>query len=260
MIMDEALDIYPLYMLPALLASLLGILALLFSIWMIVDCIRSDNHPVWILIILLTTGVGAVIYFAVHKMPEYEFGRRWHSYFAGRRRINELKVRIRDMDRPHHWAELGDEYRAARRWEEAADAYQAALERDPAAEDARYGLGLVMLALGRRQEALEQLRPLAQANPRHDYGGAATATARALRGLDRRDEALAAYESVLAHYDYSEVRYEYADLLYAAGRRAEARAMMERIVQDAAAARGFHRSRERKWGRRANIFLWTHPE
>lgn len=237
-----------------------GLIALFFCIWMIVDCVRNDNPVWWIYIILLTnfSGLGALIYFVVNKLPQYEIGRKWDRLFLGRRRVSELKAQIRHMDRPYHWAKLGDEYRQQRRWKEAADAYRAALERDPATEEAQYGLGLCLLELKDYDGALNQLQPLVAVDARYDYGAGAAAVARAWRGLNRTDEALAAYEKVLAQFSYSDIRFEYAELLYAGGRKPRAKEQMEIIIDDAAAAHGFNRRKEKRWGRKAKLFLKTH--
>lgn len=248
------------FMLLSGVSKVYGVIALIFSIWMIVDCVRNDNPVWWIYIILFTnvSGLGAFIYFLVNKLPQYEIGRKWDRLFMGRRRISELKSQIRHMDRPYHWAKLGDEYRLQRRWKEAADAYRAALERDPSTEEAQYGLGLCQLQLGDFDGALNELQPLVDADPRYDYGAAAAAIARAWRGLGRTDQALAAFEKVLSQFSYSDIRFEYAELLYSTGQKAKAKEQLEIIIEDAAAAHGFHRGKERRWGRRAKLFMKTH--
>ncbi|MEN6627469.1 MAG: tetratricopeptide repeat protein [Candidatus Sumerlaeia bacterium] len=254
---------YPYYdygYLPSAGYSIYGVLVLSFCVLMVIDCIRHDNPVWWIFLIVVTnvSGIGALLYFLVNVLPSFEVGRRWDRLFMGRRRIAELKSKIRHMDRPYHWAQLGDEYRQQRSWREAADAYRAALERDPSTEEAQYGLGLCLLALNDFDGALNQLQPLVARDPRYDYGAAAAAIARAWRGLGRNDEALAAFEKVLTHFSYSDVRYEYAELLHATGRRREARGQFETIIDDAASAHGFHRGKERRWGRRARLFVKTH--
>ncbi|MCE5228492.1 tetratricopeptide repeat protein [bacterium] len=251
---------YYLPYLPTAHMTIFGALVLAFCVWMIIDCIRNDNPVWWIYIILLMnfTGLGALIYFLVNKLPQYEIGRRWDRLFMGGRRISELKAQIRHMDRPYHWAKLGDEYRAQRRWKEAADAYREALKRDPQTEEAQYGLGLTLLAMNDYDGALKYLQPLVDGDARYDYGAGAAAIARAWRGLGRNDNALAAFEKVLANFSYSDARYEYAELLHLTGRKQQAREQFETIIDDAAAAHGFNRARERRWGRKAKLFLSTH--
>jgi prolipoprotein diacylglyceryltransferase len=54
--------------------TLLGIAALFFWIWMLVDCMRREPSDsleklTWVLVILLGTIVGAIIYYVIRKMP-----------------------------------------------------------------------------------------------------------------------------------------------------------------------------------------------
>ncbi len=240
--------------------TLLGLLLFFFSIWMIVDCIRRDNSPVWIALIIVSgpTGIGAIVYFLYNMLPNLEWTARAISRVKGGRRLDELRAQILSMDRPWHYIQLGNALREQRRWREAAEAYRGALEREPGNEEASYGLGLCLLALQELDAALHELEPLAAANPRFEYGGALLGVARARRGQGRLAEAAGAYEELLRHYHYSDVRYEYGQLLWAVGRHNEAREMMAMISRDAAATTGFARHRERRWGRRARAFLRAH--
>jgi hypothetical protein len=63
-----------LIILPACLITLIAILGSIFWIWMIVDCVRnepaeSNDKIVWILVILLTHFIGALIYFFARRQP-----------------------------------------------------------------------------------------------------------------------------------------------------------------------------------------------
>ena len=236
-------------------AGLGGLLWLAIVAWALVDCIRMQNGIYWILAILFFQPFGPIAYFVIHLLPTLETGRRWDSLWAGQRRIAQLKAQIHNMDLPHHWAKLGDEYRNARKWADAIHCYEEALIREPGNEEARYGLGLSQLAMGAFQQAADRLWAIAEKNPRYDYGQAMMAVARAWRGLGQRERALWAYERVLENYTYSETQFEYAELLHEMGRKAEAIAIMKRIVADAKVASGFARARERRWGRRARLFL-----
>ena len=53
----------------ALVFFLLGVLAFIFWLWMIVDCIKRQvsHKPVWILVLLLTGIIGAIIYYFAVK-------------------------------------------------------------------------------------------------------------------------------------------------------------------------------------------------
>jgi len=60
-----------------LLFFCIGLMLMAFWIWMIVDCVRNEpsegnDKLVWIVIILLTTWVGALIYFRVRRPKRIE--------------------------------------------------------------------------------------------------------------------------------------------------------------------------------------------
>lgn len=235
-------------------SSIFSLLWLIFVIWMIIDCIRTQAPIFWVFIILFFPP-GAVAYFIIYKLPDFELARRWDALWAGHRRISEIKGRLHHMDLPYDWVRLGNEYRTRRNWDEAAHCYEQALERDPNMEEGRYGLGLARLEQQRYDEALELLLPLAGDNPRYEFGAGTLAIARACRAKGDLERARYYYEQVLAQYTYSEARYEYAEVLYDSGEREQARDLMEQIIADARSTTGFSRARERRWARRAALFL-----
>jgi len=56
------------------LLTLLGIAALAFWIWMLIDCMRREppeslEKLTWALVILLGTIVGALVYYVIRKLP-----------------------------------------------------------------------------------------------------------------------------------------------------------------------------------------------
>jgi hypothetical protein len=56
-------------------SMLLGFASLAFWIWMLVDCIQNEQKSpdnqfiIWLLVILLGQGLGAIIYFFVRRLP-----------------------------------------------------------------------------------------------------------------------------------------------------------------------------------------------
>ncbi len=54
--------------------SLLGVAALVFWIWMLIDCMRREppesmEKLTWALVILLGSIVGALVYYVIRKLP-----------------------------------------------------------------------------------------------------------------------------------------------------------------------------------------------
>ena len=58
----------------AIIAVVLGVFLLAFWIWMLVDCLRHEEHEansrlIWALVIVLAELVGAIIYYFVRYRP-----------------------------------------------------------------------------------------------------------------------------------------------------------------------------------------------
>jgi len=237
------------------LSSLGGALWFAFVIWMLIDCFRVQESFYWYYIIFFFQPFGAILYFITHKLSDFELTSRIGALWSGRRRIAELKAQIHALDRPYHWAKLGDEYIVRRNWTEAGRCYDEALGREPDMEEAHYGRGRACLALGKFDEALKELIPIVTANPKYAYGEGLMEIARAWRGLGQPEAALAAYDELLKSYTYSAARFEYAQLLHEMNRTEEALTMMRQIVDDGRHATGFSKAQERRWGRKAGRFL-----
>jgi len=63
------------FILVGLLAALLPLALLVFWIWMLVDCVSNKNLPdiqrvIWILLMVTTNIIGALIYFFVGRSPK----------------------------------------------------------------------------------------------------------------------------------------------------------------------------------------------
>ena len=68
-----SLSIEPIALVFPILFVLIGLLGTLFWIWMIIDCATRESSQgndkiVWILVIILTNVIGALIYFFVRKL------------------------------------------------------------------------------------------------------------------------------------------------------------------------------------------------
>ncbi|HYH20933.1 MAG TPA: tetratricopeptide repeat protein [Azospirillum sp.] len=88
------------------------------------------------------------------------------------------------------WLALGNAAAAGQRWAEAEAAYRAALERAPRLIEANENLGLVLVKLGREEEALAMLDAAGQMRPERPLW---RARANALLALGRAREAAESY-------------------------------------------------------------------
>jgi len=61
-------------MLMALIATVISILAFVFWVWMLIDCLKNEpstgnDKIIWALVIVLLNGIGAILYYLVRR-PE----------------------------------------------------------------------------------------------------------------------------------------------------------------------------------------------
>ncbi len=124
----------------------------------------------------------------------------------------------------------GDVYRKVKGYQSAAADYRRALELDAARDDARWGLAVSLLEIGRFQEALthlEWLRPR-----RGDDPELLVRVARCQARLGRADEARRLLEEVVAaHPDDGAALTNLGQLLMQAGRLEEAEGLLRRAAR-----------------------------
>ncbi len=231
-----------------IVAVLLG-----FQIWMFVDAIRRGDY-IWAAFIFFFSIISALIYYFLVCRPAgggNPFAGMEIPGAADRRRIATLKEEIHHLDRAHHHLELGDIYREQGRLAQAEECYRAAYARDEKDEDIRARLGACLVARGKAAEGLPLLAAVCAQNPKHDYGDTLMSLAEAQAAAGRTDEALATWRQVLAGYSYARARVQYAQLLVQKKEFAEARKLLEGVIEDEPYTAKFQREREEPWTRKA---------
>lgn len=232
-----------------------GLLSLLFAgfcFWMLIDAVRRDEM-IWALFILLFPLLNAPLYFFLVYRGAGDIGGRGFQLPGSfsRKRIKHLEDQIHHLDKAHHHLELGDIYFQQGKYAKAELCYRASLERDPDDLDARAHYGQCLLRLGRPQDSLMLLESVRAQDPKHDYGHSLMALAENYAQLGQTDKALLVWQEVLQSHSYARARVQYAELLLAAGRKDDARQVLNEVVGDDRHAPGFQRRRERVWVRKA---------
>lgn len=240
------------------LAPLLPVISLLataFTLWMIVDCIRSGNDWYWILLMLFFPFIGALIYYFVCKWGRTGFQTRWAARRHRRDRIRELETKIHHLDKADHYAELGDIHREDGNWVEAARNYRAALERDPDLHEAHARLGYVLLAQGKPDEAWPLLQAVLQKDPALDYGELLWKAAQCQAARGRLAEAGELYRQLLSRHTYSQARLEYAQVLEKLGELRASTDVLKQLIAEARHVPKFQRQQEARWVKQAESIL-----
>ncbi len=243
------------YYLAALRGNPWFLLVTAFQLWMLVDAVRREEW-FWAVLILLFSGVTALFYFFMvyRAAPSATQGFELPGA-AKRHRIKELEVLIHNLDKPHHYLELGDIYFQKGNLAKAEECYRASLERDPQDIDARAHMGQCLLRQKRAEEACTLLYQVCVENPKHDYGYSFMAYAETLKLLGDMDGAVEVWKQVLEEHDYARARVQLGELYLAQKKPDLARLQFQAAINDDRHAPRYQRKRDRVWIRRAVVAL-----
>ncbi|HYM03885.1 MAG TPA: tetratricopeptide repeat protein, partial [Stellaceae bacterium] len=204
--------------------------SILFQLLMLVHFFRRRPEGYWFFIIIFLGPLGALVYFIVEVIPDlrvkppaiarFERGRRrrWLEHMAGEAPSVEMLQ------------ELGEIYAAEGEHERAVAFFTRVLKRDAGAREALYGRGKSLVALGRIDEAIADLEPVAHAEPNYHFYDAYLTLAECYERAGRDEAAEAAYREILGRTTVSRAYYNYGALLARRGQRDAARDMMRQIL------------------------------
>lgn len=233
------------------IASPLSFLAGIFWLWMLFDAVRRQEW-VWVLLLVIGGPVTTLFYFFMVFRPSFSVTQGFQLPGASRRhRIKELQDLIHNLDKPHHWLELGDIYFQKGNLPKAEECYRASLERDAQDIDARAHLGQCLLRQKRAAEARPILQQVCAENPKHDYGHSLMACAECLAALGETDSAIATLKQVLQDHSYARARVQLGELYLTKQQADQANAEFREVINDDKHAPGFQRKRDRVWVWRA---------
>ena len=232
-----------------------SLVLLVLHVWLLVDAVRREEW-LWAGCLFIFPGLADVIYFllVMRAAPSATMGFELPGAHD-RRRIKELQAQIHNLDKPHHYLELGDIYFQKGNLPKAEACYRASLERDPQDIDARAHLGQCLLRAQNAAAARPILEQVCREKPMHDYGHSLMAYAEALGALGETESAVAAWQQVLESHSYARARVQLAELYLAKNRPELAWAGLREALADDAHAPNFQRRRDRVWMRKARRLL-----
>ena len=227
-----------------------------FVIWMLIDAIRREEW-LWVVFMVLFPPLNAPLYFfLVYRNARSQGGGRFE--FPGSRnkkRIKELEIQIRLLDKAHHYLELGNIYYEQGTLDQAHACYQSALERDPSDIDIQSRLGQCLLKMKKPGVARAFLESVCKENSKHDYGQSLMGLAEAYIGLNDHAAGISALQRVLQDHSYARARVQLAELYFAKEDKEAGLAELKEVLNDDANAPAFQRKRDRDWVRRAKQLL-----
>lgn len=230
-------------------------LVFIFQIWMFIDAIRRQEW-IWAILMWFFPGFIAIWYYFMVYRAAPSATQGFELPGAGRRhRIKELEGLIHNLDKPHHYLELGDIYFQKGNLAKAEENYRASLARDPEDIDARAHLGQCLLRQKKVDEASPILYKVCTENPQHDYGYSLMAYAEALQLMGNTDGAITVWKEVLANHSYARARVQLGQLYLAKNERQLGEAELNGAIYDDRHAPAFQRKRDRFWIRKARSLL-----
>jgi hypothetical protein len=234
----------------------LGILAIAFWIWMLIDCIRNEPERYWVWIILMLSFLGAVIYFVARRgihftMKTPKFLNPW----LRRNDLIQAEAAVRNIGNVYQYVKLGDLLMEQGKYPRALDIYRQGLERDNAEKPALWGAAQAELKLGDWGGAKTHLEELLNQDASYRFGESSLAYGRALVELQDYPAARAYLEKHLDRWYHLEARILLARTLKELGDPAAAREELEQGLDDYRVAPAFNRKQNRAWAWRAKLML-----
>ena len=150
-------------------------LALVFMVWMCIDCMQRKEHFVWIIIMVVLFPVGAIVYYFTIKskacnMPSPSILQMVKHKNNPKEIETEETLQLKDMiskfHKAYHYEKLGHAYLEQKQFQLAVPQFKEAIQRDTESNEARYGLGKALHGMECYKEAAEALEELVKIDKR----------------------------------------------------------------------------------------------
>jgi hypothetical protein len=227
---------------------LLSALMWAFSFWLVADCLRRRQNPVWVVVILLLQPYGGVGYLLYLKWAQYRGRRVGAGATAAVAQTPAGGVEPNENEPPA--LDLADRLEEQRRFGEAAQLYRRALEREPKDPRALHGLARCSIELEQPHEAIETYETLMAVDPRYRNYTAALEYAEALHRSGRDADATGLLEGLVEETGRLNHRLALAHYCEAAGQTARARSVLSEALVVYASSPLLEQEANRRWHRR----------
>ena len=223
----------------------------LLQIAAVIHWSRKRPDTFWLWIIIIGGFIGAFAYFLIEGMPDFaSIGRKLKGP-GRRRRIRVLQAMVLDNPSAGNYEELGELLLQEKRYAEAREAYDKALDARTDSIDPFYRRALALFQLRDYEAAARDLRHVTSVDPKYDYSGAFCLYARTLGLLGRKNEALAVFEELVERSHSAETLYEAAAFFAANGRETAADEIVQRVITRELTMPRYQKQRDRIWLRKA---------
>ncbi len=232
-------------------------LGVVFQVLMVVHFIRNRPEGYWFFVIFFFGPIGAAVYFFVEVVPGLQWKLPVIDRWERRRRRQWLERMVKESPTQEALSELAWLCGKDGEHRRAIELFTEALDRDPGDLDNLYWRGLSATEVGAHEDAVKDLRALAEADPKYKLHKGNLALATAYERLGDEDKAIETYRSILDNSPISHAYCGLADLLAKRGEAEQARAMMQAVLAKQVGLPRYLRRQERPWVWRARRFLKT---
>jgi len=226
----------------------------------LVHFFRRRPEGYWFFVIMFLPTVGALIYFVVEVVPDFDLLRGMFQRRARRRRIDDLRRIVQENSAIGNIEELADLSFDEGQFAKARELYDKVLASSQVTSvDPYYRRGLSAIGLGDAAAAVPDLEHVVASEPKYDIYRAAGLLAHAYALAGRHEQAEAQFKAATELSTLSETYYNYAAFLLSQQRPAEAREWAQKILAKKTTMPRFARRRERPWFNRASALLKKIP-
>jgi hypothetical protein len=235
---------------------LLPFLGLVFTIWMVVDAIKRRADFWWFAIIILFGPLGALVYFLMVKLQDYDVGRLTRALSGGPSgSLSELAYRAQETPSVSNKLALGDALAKAERYAEASDVYREILRKDDVNKQALHGIARSLLGAGRAGEACEYFQRLLEMDNSYADYSAALDYAEALWQSGKKEDAVELLNGLVRVSARINHRVALGHYLMLSERKGEARDVLTLALRDHEHSPAFVKKRDQKWAARAEKMI-----
>jgi hypothetical protein len=221
-----------------------------FSFWMVADCLRRRESPLWMVAILLIQPWGAFAYVVYLKWSERRRARMAAPAAAALRTSLAPLARRAAAGDPRATLDVADQLEEQGRFSEASHIYRRSLEAAPGEPRALHGLARCLIELEQAREAIDTYEALMAIDPRYRDYAAALEYAEALHRVGRTLDATGLLEGLVQETGRLNHRLALAHYCEAGGQTARARGVLEGALAAYASSPAPEQEANRRWQRR----------
>jgi len=224
-----------------------------FSFWMVADCLRRRQSPLWMVAILLIQPWGAFAYVVYLKWSERRRARMAAPAGAESAALGASRVplsRRAVAGEPRATLDVADQLEEQGRFSEASHIYRRALDAAPSEPRALHGLARCLIELEQTREAIDTYEALMAIDPRYRNYAAALEYAEALHRTGRTLDAAGLLEGLVEETGRLNHRLALAHYCEVCGQTARARGVLEGALAAYASSPAPEQEANRRWQRR----------